>query len=229
MSSTPSAGRLPDRRPGPATRWQEAGRLRFCSYRLSDRYRLFSADDNLGHSARLDRDRGAVGHCAQRRLHAMQTLSQPSYSPTVSCSHQSRLSEGESSTAKTVGLTTAIVATALGETTTAAKSRRGEADQHRPGPSWSGHARRSRVATNRAQVDGRSSPAAKTALFRSADQLGPDPALAGSHETDVHITQRRNDDRDDAADMSARGASGRGARARRRRRLDPNRQDRRAV
>ena len=62
--------------PGPATRWQDAGRLRFRSYRLSDRNRLCAADDILGHSARDVRDRGAVGYCAQRRLHAIQTLSQ---------------------------------------------------------------------------------------------------------------------------------------------------------
>jgi hypothetical protein len=54
-----------------------------CSYRLSGRYRLSLTDDNLGAFARLDRDRGAAGHNAQRRLHAIQTLSQLSYSPTV--------------------------------------------------------------------------------------------------------------------------------------------------
>jgi hypothetical protein len=56
------------------------------SYRLLGRYRLSAIADNLGRFARFDRDRGAVGHCAQRRLHAIQTLSQLSYSPTVSCS-----------------------------------------------------------------------------------------------------------------------------------------------
>ncbi len=59
------------------------------SYRLSGRHRLSAIDDNLGHSARVVLDRGAGGHNAQRRLHAIQTLSQLSYSPTVSCSVRS--------------------------------------------------------------------------------------------------------------------------------------------
>ena len=49
-------------------------------------YRLSATDDNLRRFAQPVRDRGAVGHSAQRRLHAIQTLSQLSYSPTVSCS-----------------------------------------------------------------------------------------------------------------------------------------------
>ena len=54
--------------------------------RRDSRYRLSATDDNLGNFARLDRDRGADGHSAQRHLHAIQTLSQLSYSPTVLCS-----------------------------------------------------------------------------------------------------------------------------------------------
>ena len=69
------------------------------SHGLSRRYRLFARDANLARFARLDRDRGAVGHNAQRRLHAMQTLFQLSYSPTTFVLYQSRvLSERESTT-----------------------------------------------------------------------------------------------------------------------------------
>jgi hypothetical protein len=65
------------------------------SHQLSGRYRLSITDDNLGHSARVMRDRGAVGHNAQRRLHAIQTLSQLSYSPTRFVLFQSCFLSGE--------------------------------------------------------------------------------------------------------------------------------------
>ena len=112
------------------------------SYRLSGRYRLSAIDDNLGRFARFDRDRGAVGHNAQRRLHAIQTLSQLSYSPTVSCSIRvACCTKRESSTVETAEPTDRSLATALGETITAAKrtARRGQASP--AGPSFSGHAR----------------------------------------------------------------------------------------
>jgi hypothetical protein len=48
-----------------------------------DRYRLSATDDNLRDSARVVRDPEAVGHNAQRRLHAIQTLFQLSYNPAV--------------------------------------------------------------------------------------------------------------------------------------------------
>ena len=71
---------------GLTTRCHPENRRSDRSYRLSGRYRLSTTDDNLTRHAQLNRDRGAVGHSAQRRLHAIQTLSQLSYSPTVSCS-----------------------------------------------------------------------------------------------------------------------------------------------
>jgi hypothetical protein len=76
---------------------------------------LSHTDDNLGRSARLDRDRGAVGHNAQRRLHAIQTVSQLSYSPTVSCSIRvACCTKWESSTVETAEPPVRILATALG-------------------------------------------------------------------------------------------------------------------
>ena len=63
-----SRGRSPNRIQQPGDR-KQAGEG--ASYRLSGRHRVSATDDNLGRFARLDRDRGAVGHNAQRRLHAM--------------------------------------------------------------------------------------------------------------------------------------------------------------
>ena len=78
--------RPPTRRIESHHRCHPANRRSDRSCRLSGRYRLSATDDNLARFAQLDRDRGADGHSAQRRLHAIQTLSQLSYSPTVSCS-----------------------------------------------------------------------------------------------------------------------------------------------
>ncbi len=49
----------------------------------ADRYRLSVTDDNLRDSGRVMRDPEAVGHNARRRLFAIQTLFQLSYSPQI--------------------------------------------------------------------------------------------------------------------------------------------------
>ena len=70
------------------------------------------------------RDRDRLGHSAQRRLHAIQTLSQLSYSPTVSCSIRAlECANRESSTVNLPPPRTWIQATALGQTITAHKIR----------------------------------------------------------------------------------------------------------
>ena len=109
---------------GLTTRCHPANRSSDRSYRLSGRYRLSATDDNLGHFAQLDRDRGAGGHSAQRRLHAIQTLSQLSYSPTVSCSIRApECANRESSTVETAKPMVGCLATALGDTITVPKRR----------------------------------------------------------------------------------------------------------